>query len=455
MTSAQKAILATAAGLILAGLFLRLRIKAGNLSRQEYRAAACKGKRKRFLVLFAAAVLLLGCGTSVFETRTLSPAFSIHFNFEAASRGLNPDETRLNAEDVLNEDVLNAVISDAGLNLTPEELRNCFSIRSSYDQTAVSTTDPKIATVYQVTLTRDCRKYGLNANALIDTVAEEARRDYLNKHVDHARILDIELSGVDGMDYSDADDYIQMQANRIKNYLNGYQWTEQTYTDENGQTFSSLAGKVTDFINTPLAQYSAYIRENGLTRQNSSFLSVTDYQNRTMRVNYDKKMAYYNARLAAIEMYDSCMANVVLVPTDDKSGEFYMSRTKIGVDYFASDANDALNEAAKIKQKIDDNTAASEHIESPDETAAAKADTMLSGLKEQLTELSKDAKALYTGYLNEKIENSVTVDIYHPGPASLLSIKRNLCVTLFCLASAVFFLAESDRFKAVKKGAAV
>ena len=354
-TKAQMMLAAAGAAFFCIGILVRFLTHHENLQRKDIRAAV--KNKKTVLVSFALFLFgfIFSCFFSYIDGKAVLPAFSVKFGFEEAGRGLNPDETRFNADDLINKDVLAVVIKDKGYSITPDELKECLSVRSSYDDTAIDIENPKIATEYQIALTRNIKKYGIDTDALVDDLAAEVKQNYVQKHTDHAGILDIDLSEVDDLDYMDVDNYLQMQANKVKNYLSDFQWTEQTYSDESGETFSSLADKVSNYISTPLAEYSAYISENGLTKEGSDFVSTAEYTNKTLQVNYDKQMASYNARLSAIQKYDPSMANVVLVPTDDKTGEFYMSRTKIGVDYFADEANEALNNASEILKDINDN----------------------------------------------------------------------------------------------------
>ena len=53
-------------------------------------------------------------------------------------------------------------------------------------------------------------------------------------------------------------------------------------------------------------------------------------------------------RIEAIDMYDAFMTRFVLIPTYDTEQEFYMSRTKVGVDYFAEEAKELLEEATEL-----------------------------------------------------------------------------------------------------------
>jgi|GEM_PF-4833816 len=451
-TKAQMMLAAAGAAFFCIGILVRFLTHHENLQRKDIRAAV-KNKKT---VLISLALFFFGftfsCFFSYIDGKAVLPAFSVKFGFEEAGRGLNPDETRFNADDLINKDVLAGVIKDKGYSITPDELKECLSVRSSYDDTAIDTENPKIATEYQIALNRNIKKYSIDTDSLIDDLAAEVKQDYVQKHTDHAGILDIDLTEVDDLDYMDVDNYLQMQANKVKNYLSGFQWAEQTYSDESGETFSSLADKVSNYISTPLSEYSAYISENGLTKEGSDFVSTAEYTKKTLQVNYDKQMASYNARLSAIQKYDPSMANVVLVPTDDKTGEFYMSRTKIGVDYFADEANEALNNASEILKDINDNKRLVANISaSASKEKYTEANAMILTLCRELTELAKEAEELHESYIRDTAGEYVTLHIYHPGKAALLSVRRNGVFSLWLGISSLYLCAELIRSGIIQK----
>ena len=105
-----------------------------------------------------------------------------------------------------------------------------------------------------------------------------------------------------------------------------------------------------------------------------------------------KLNAKYAVRLNAIQMYDNSMAQVVLVPTRDLNGKFYMSRTKIGVDYLQDDAGNASGDAAVLKDEIDTNSTILQILDTIQYSAeyVEKADKLKAQLIEQLQNIQKN-----------------------------------------------------------------
>ena len=72
------------------------------------------------------------------------------------------------------------------------------------------------------------------------------------------------------------------------------------------------------------------------------------YANRLLDTSQKKDMAAHDVRIETIGLYDAFMTHFVLIPTYDTEKEFYMSRTKVGVDYFADEAKEFLESATEV-----------------------------------------------------------------------------------------------------------
>ena len=95
-----------------------------------------------------------------------------------------------------------------------------------------------------------------------------------------------------------------------------------------GETFASLSQKISNF-DIDLERFSSFVLQNGLSKDSEAYKTRLDYQNRLLDTDHQKRLAAYDIRLEAIDMYDEQMARIVLVPTNDETQEFYMSKTKI------------------------------------------------------------------------------------------------------------------------------
>ena len=164
-------------------------------------------------------------------------------------------------------------------------------------------------------------------------------------------------------------------------------------------------------IEIELERYEAFALENGLSRDRTTYQSRMQYANRLLETSQRKEMAAHDVRIEAINMYDAFMTSFVLIPTYDVDDEFYMSRTKVGVDYFADEAKEHLAEATKQKEEIEHNSYASSQVGGAwDNTSARElADQRIEELTAELLRLSAQCRELCSAYVKEKRDGYIQV----------------------------------------------
>ena len=180
-----------------------------------------------------------------------------------------------------------------------------------------------------------------------------------------------------------------------------------------------------------LEKYKSYITENGITKDASDFKQTAEYKNILLKKDYDKYMASYNVNLEAIDLYNSNMVSVVLVPTQDDEDNFYMSRTKIGVDYFATDASDYSKQASSVKQEMDENTYESVRVTAGTKEGTKKADQMLASLETELQQLSAQAQGFFEKFLEPKRDGYIKIVYRTVSLKQALDIKGNMVPAVF------------------------
>lgn len=427
---------AVAAGIF----FLKLR-KAPEITIEEYK----KFLKRHFAwaALFTAALTVVLCGMTALVNSSLKPTVYLTLRYEDASSGENPDGTRFNENELISDDVLERVICDGKYNITLDQLRSTLTVGSSYDDMAVSETSPKVATEYHISFTADILNYHVDTVKLIRDIGNAARENLIDRHGENTVIMSGDTADTDEMDYTDAAKHLTMNAEKLKRYISGLQWTEQTFADEDGRTFASVSKKIDDFIDTDVSRYESFVQENGLSKQKSEYLELAEYRNKELDLLRKKYLASYNANLDAIQNYDDSMTSVVLVPTNDKQGSFYMSRTKIGVDYYAEQASKELDSASSVKKQIDSNTYLMDKIKNGDaqKDTYLKADQMLEDLKQEYKELAEGARSVFDNYESQKSGGYIEVQMGNLGADALLGIKKNAVTAVFSCIAVMYCMA--------------
>ena len=383
------------------------------------------------------------CGITYKTNKKLKPSVTLKLQYENASSGKNTDGTRFNENDLISEDVFKSVLESGKYDLSLDDMSHLFTIGSSYDNSSVSETDPKVATEYHITYTADILNYDIDSKQLMEDIGNAAKEYLISTHGENTSVLSVNLDGISDLDYEEAGDKLSIEAEKIRRYMSNYQWSEQTFSDDNEQTFASLTKKVDNYIDTEITQYQSYIQENGVTKNKEQYKTLTSYKNKILQVSKDKHQVVYDVNLSAIKKYDSSMTSVVLVPTDDKSGEFYMSRTKIGVDYFAANAESETSEMETLTKQMETNTYIADKVSfsTAGKTEYAKADSMLESLQETLASLSEDAESMFAAYQDQKYGGYITVSMNDIGFTTLTSIKNNIVAAVAFIFAILYSLA--------------
>ena len=95
--------------------------------------------------------------------------------------------------------------------------------------------------------------------------------------------------------------------------------------------------------------------ENGLAKDPTLTIETLNYQNSNLQKDYKRAMDEHDIRVTIIEEYQNKMIDSVLIPTYDDKGEYYMARTKTGIDELANEAEGYLQEANSYQVQMDQN----------------------------------------------------------------------------------------------------
>ena len=385
--------------------------------------------RKRWvLVLACFLILFLGlCGFHYYRSlHTASTILSL--DYEEASRGLTPNRTRFNIFEIQSAEVMQRLIDYAGLEgmITPDKLSECIRVQPTHDKN-VSSNVYYISTSYTVSFTDKGTIRGRTAEDMLSLLCR-AYRDYFVEHYgfNHS-ILSFD---VDDLKFSDeylmAVDLLELKCTQLQNYVRLCARDSKNFQDPNtGITFSALEQQAKNLASYDIATLRSYVIENGIANDRAEMGSMLDYKIRMDRLMYDKLMAAYDEDNKGIQIYDAAMSAVVMIPTQDMSMNYYMSRTKTGMDNMAIHADQQLAGAMERMERIRYNTYLAQKLEAntSDRAKAEQADAMIRKIKETLEKLAADIRSLDSAYTSTKARNYIA---FSEGADSSLSNQIGL-----------------------------
>ena len=230
-----------------------------------------------------------------------SPDMLMVFNYEEAARGQNPNATRFNESHILSEDILEKVINRGGFLIDAEKLSGFLTISTPLDEEKLDVTQEsnlKISTGCWIHCSKMVSLYQTDPQTVLNILADVYWEEFVRNYAENDSILDLSFDELEGMEYLDVKDYLQMQAGKVKNYLPGYSTDSSSFRAKgSGETFASLNEKVENYIDIELERYESFILENGLAKNKETYQSRMQYANRLLDTSQNKDMAAHDVRI--------------------------------------------------------------------------------------------------------------------------------------------------------------
>ena len=365
----------------------------------------------RRLAVLAAFLILCAAFSAYHYIGSLDTASAImSLDYEEASKGLTPSQTRFNIFEIQSADVLEQLIDYAGLRgkTTAEELSKCISVKATHDKNVSGNTN-YISTSYTIQFKNTPPDVNRTPEAMLSLLCK-AYREFFVEHygVNHA-ILSFDVGDLKFCDeYLTTVDLLELKCNQLGKYVRLRKRESKNYQDpDSGMSFAALERRVDNFISYDLARLRSYIIENGIANDTAGLNAILDYKIRMDRLAYNKLMAAYEEDGKGIRLYDTAMSAVVMIPTQDQNKKYYMSKTKTGMDNMAIHADEQLKGATERMEKISYNTYLTEKLDVntvlPERQE--KTDAMIRQMSRSLEDLAGDIRSVDQTYANAKAHN--------------------------------------------------
>lgn len=330
----------------------------------------------------------------------------ITLNYENSSNGLNPDDSKLNLRFLKGEEVLSKALETTEMNryMTVKELASYIHIKSvSSKDIDVNAETKYIDSTYKVTLTlpNEYLDY-VSAKKMLGEICESYQEWFIDSYVINSKALEIDTSNFDNMDYVTISKYFDLMALRGKNYLTQKEESTTAFIGSDGTTWKSLHQELSNLTEYDITTFNRYIWETGISRDKDWAITLYEYTNDELYIDYNLYIRNIDSYEKVVNQYRNEMTSSVLIPTYDEQGEFYMSRTKTGIDQISKSMDNYIGDASVIKEKIDLNSNKIDKLTNSKITNTEKADMMLKNIQDKIVDIFERIKALDTEYINKK-----------------------------------------------------
>jgi hypothetical protein len=225
--------------------------------------------------------------------------------------------------------------------------------------------------------------------------------------------------------------YLDKETSTILNYLYGMAEKAPSFVTSKKASFQSIAGKVYQSKETQIEQnLRSLILQYGIVKDKLNYIERLTYQNTNTEFTKQKHEASFDICNDSIDMYSEEMTRVVLVPTKDSSGKYYMGRTNVGVDELSVMATSFSNMIAENEKELMNNSLVIQRIQNSDNSSALalQTDELIAAIDQNLNDLTIEAVAAGREYSDYKMNQCIAVSISN---APLLNELKTIVIFAF------------------------
>lgn len=341
----------------------------------------------------------------------------VALNYSEASQAQNSNGTRYNMTEITCDEVVARAIEMGALeNVTVKQLRNCLSVYPYVQGDVNDESNYHISTEFAVEYCASRHTQHLDAENVIQLIAAAYKEYYIEKYTDSFGLKNkAEKPDYSEMEYMDIVAYFDKQTSSILNYLYGMAAKAPSFVMQNNTTFQSIAGKVFQFRETQINQnLRSLILQHGIVKDKDSYIDRLTYRNTDTDFVRLKNVASFSLCNQAIDMYAEEMTRVVLVPTWDASGKYYMGRTKVGIDELSVMATNFSDRVATNEKEIMDNDLVIEKMQTPPQTgdAETQAEALIASIDKSIDNFTIEAINAGREFSDYKMNQCVAVSIF-------------------------------------------
>ena len=412
-------------------------------------------RKRKVTALVSFLIVFLALCVCQYLVNTHTAGTILSLDYEEASLGLTPNRTRFNVYEIRSREVMDRLIEQAGLEgiITPEALSECISVKATHDRN-ISGSEGYISTSFVVRFTSKGVIRNRNAEEMLALLCKTYREYFVEHYGFNHSILSFDVADLQFDDeYLMSVDLLELKCGQLEKYVQLRKRESKNYRDpDTGMTFTALEQRAKNFYTYDIARLRSYIIENGIVNDGYGLNTMLNYKIRMDRLMYNKLIAAYDEDNTGIRLYDTAMSAIIMIPTQDQTMQYYMSRTKTGMDNMALHADAQLLGAAERMEQIEYNTHLTEklNVSHSDPVLKEKADVMIQEMKTSLEKLAADIQTVDSSYTRTKARDYLTFSDDGTGFAERTGLVLSfLCSALILLAA--FFCVFLYRFLSKKK----
>ena len=365
----------------------------------------------------------------------------VSLNYSEASLAQNTNGTRFNMTEIICDDVLERAIKlGAFEDVTVEELSECLSVYPYVQGDVDDESNYHISTEFIVEYVATKHTDHLDSEDVIALITGAYKEYYIEKYTDNFNPTSpSEKPDFSKMEYMDIVAYLNKETSSVLNYLYGMAEKAPSFVTSKNASFHSIAGKVYQFRETQIEQnLKSLILQYGVVKNKPEYIERLTYRNTNTEFDKQKNTASFNVCNDTIGIYSEEMTRVVLVPTKDANGKYYMGRTNVGIDELSVMATSFSDRIAENEKALMNNHLVIQKIEDAGENVAliAQTDALILAIDKALNDLTVEAVTAGREYSDYKMNQCIAVSLSNASLINELKVVAIFAVLAYAAAMA-------------------
>ena len=187
-----------------------------------------------------------------------------------------------------------------------------------------------------------------------------------------------------------------------------------SFITSDNKTFHSIAGQVYQFRETQIEEnLRSLILQHGVAKDKEAYIDRLSYHNTNTDFTMQKNAVSFDLCNEAVSIYAEEMTRVVLVPTWDGSGKYYMGRTKVGVDELSVMATSFSDRVASNNKEIMNNELVISKMNDADGSRAIQAEVnaLIASIDQSIENFTQEAIRAGREYASYQMNQCIAVSI--------------------------------------------
>lgn len=440
------------AGVVLVVAALTIYIRSKNVTRSGFMENFKNAKYLKAWVLVFTFVLtgVFGVFNHMKSKQFVTAVVSL--NYSEASLAQNSNGTRYNMTEIICDEVVEKAIEMGAFeDVTVKELKKCLCVYPYVQGDVNDEANYHISTEFVVEYHASKDTEHLNAENVITLITSAYKDYYIEKYTDNFSLTEQEEKpDFSKMEYMDIVVYFNKETTSVLNYLYGMAEKGPSFVTSNNATFHSIAGKVHQFKQTQIEEnLRSFVLQYGIARDKSGYIERLTHQNKNSDFDKQKDAVSFDLCNRAITMYSKEMTRVVLVPTWDETGKYYMGRTKVGIDELSIMATAFSDKVASTNMVMMDNSLVIDKMQAAgqNDTANAQADALIASIDQSIDSFTAEAIKAGREYSNHTMNQCIAVSI---SGVSLFSELKTVVIFAALAYAAALLLSVAKKFPKTK-----